>query len=154
VACRYGNAGWPVWTGDGKSLVIADQCSAEGAIGIVLFSLATSQRRCLTQPAPGDRGDQSPVLSPDGSTIAFIRMHSRTVNEICTVPVQGGSTRVVTSDGGSFWGLMWSSDGRRLIFRSPRQGINRIWNVPRDEAPSPPRLCIPKSVRSRVMAAE
>jgi Tol biopolymer transport system component/DNA-binding winged helix-turn-helix (wHTH) protein len=135
VACRYGNAGWPVWTADGKSMVIADRCSAEGAIGIVLFSLATGHRRCLTQPDPGDRGDQSPVLSPDGSTIAFIRLHSRTVNEICTVPVQGGTTRVVTSDGGSFWGLMWSSDGRRLIFRSPRQGINRIWNVFRDGGP-------------------
>jgi Tol biopolymer transport system component/DNA-binding winged helix-turn-helix (wHTH) protein len=135
VACRYGNAGWPVWTADGKSMVIADRCFAEGAIGIVLFSLATGQRRCLTQPAPGDRGDQSPVLSPDGSTIAFIRMHSRTVTEICTVPMQGGSTRVVTSDGGSFWGLMWSADGRRLIFRSPRQGINRIWNVSRDGGP-------------------
>jgi Tol biopolymer transport system component/DNA-binding winged helix-turn-helix (wHTH) protein len=135
VACIYGNAGWPIWTADGKSLLIAAQCSPQGAIGIVLFSLATDEKRCLSHPETGDRGDRSPVLSPDGNTIAFIRMHSRTVNEICTIPVQGGRTRVVTSDGGSFWGLMWSSDGKRIIFRSPRQGINRIWKVSRDGGP-------------------
>lgn len=135
VACIYGNAGWPTWTADGKSIVIADRCSPSGAIGIVRFSLATGERQCLSQPEPGDRGDRSLVLSPDGRTIAFVRMHSRTVNEICTVPVQGGSTRIITSDGGSFWGLMWSSDGQRLVFRSPRQGINRIWQVSRDGGP-------------------
>jgi Tol biopolymer transport system component/DNA-binding winged helix-turn-helix (wHTH) protein len=135
VACIYGYAGWPIWTADGNTLVLADQCSQKGAIGIVLFSLATGERRCLSHPEPGDRGDRSPVLSRDGATIAFIRMHSRTVNEICTVPVRGGSTRVITSDGGSFWGLMWSSDGKRIIFRSPRQGINRVWSVSRDGGP-------------------
>jgi len=135
VACVYGNAGWPIWTADGKSMVIADQCSPKGAIGLVLLSLATGERQCLTQPEIGDRGDRSPVLSPDGSTVAFIRMHSRTVNEICTVPVQGGGTRTVTADGGSYWGLMWSSDGQHIIFRSSRSGINRIWRVSSDGGP-------------------
>jgi Tol biopolymer transport system component len=123
VTCIYGNAGWPIWTTDGKSMVIADQCSPKGSIGIVRFSLPTGERQCLSQPEPGDRGDRSLALSPDGHTIAFIRMHSRTVNEICTVPVRGGSTRLITSDGGSFWGLMWSSDGKRIVFRSPRQMV-------------------------------
>jgi Tol biopolymer transport system component/DNA-binding winged helix-turn-helix (wHTH) protein len=135
VACIYGNAGWPIWTTDGKSMVIADQCSPKGSIGIVRFSLATGERQCLSQPEPGDRGDRSLAVSPDGRTLAFIRMHSRTVNEICTVPVEGGSTRLITSDGGSFWGLMWSSDGKRIVFRSPRQGINRNWSVSRDGGP-------------------
>jgi Tol biopolymer transport system component/DNA-binding winged helix-turn-helix (wHTH) protein len=135
VACVYGNAGWPLWAADGNSLVIADRCSPQGSIGIVRFSLATGERRCLTQPEPGDRGDRSPALSPDGTKVAFIRMHSRTMNEICTVPFEGGATRVITADGGSFWGLMWSSDGKHLIFRSPRQGINRIWQVSREGGP-------------------
>jgi Tol biopolymer transport system component/DNA-binding winged helix-turn-helix (wHTH) protein len=135
VACVYGNAGWPIWTADAKALVIADRCSPSGAIGIVLFSLESGERRCLSQPETGDRGDRSPVISPDGTMIAFIRMHSRTANEICTVPVRGGKTHVLTSDGGSFWGLMWSSDGNRIIFRSPRQGINRVWKVSVDGGP-------------------
>ena len=132
VACVYGNAGWPVWTADGKSLVIAAQCSPEGAVGVVVFSLDTGDRRCLSQPNRGDRGDRSPVLSPDGRTVAFIRMHSRTANEIRTVPVEGGPVHVITADGGSFWGLMWSADGKRLIFRSPRRGLSRLWAVSRD----------------------
>jgi len=135
VACVYGNAGWPIWTADGKSMVIADQCSPKGAIGLVLFSLATGERRCLTHPEPGDRGDRSPVLSPDGSTVAFIRMHSRTANEICTIPVQGGNTRLITSDGGNYWGLMWSSGGRHIIFRSSRSGISRLWRVSSNGGP-------------------
>jgi Tol biopolymer transport system component len=129
VACNQERAGWPVWTKDGKAMVITDQCSPKGAIGIALFSLATGEKRCLTHPEAGDRGDQSPVLSPDGSTIVFIRMHSISANEICTVPVQGGSTRVITSDQSGIWGLMWSSDGKHIVFRSSRQGMNRIWKI-------------------------
>lgn len=137
VACtqEMGTAGWPVWTRDGTALVIADQCAPKGAISIVLFSLATGEKHCLTHPENGDLGDSSPVLSPDGSTIAFIRRHAITEDEICTVPLQGGRTRVIASEGESIWGLMWSSDGRRLVFRSPRRGIIRVWKVSLEGGP-------------------
>ena len=73
VACMYGNAGWPIWTADGKSMVIADQCSPKGAIGLVLFSLATGERQCLTQPETGETGVRS-----------CRRMAARLRSSVCT----------------------------------------------------------------------
>jgi DNA-binding winged helix-turn-helix (wHTH) protein len=120
VACVYGNGGWPTWTADGKALVIADRCSPSGAIGIILFSLQTGERRCLSQPETGDRGDRSPVISPDGTVIAFVRMHSRTANEICTVPVQGGSTRVVVRRE-----RRWSTGSRRRLGEHAGRNVSK-----------------------------
>jgi len=51
VTCPFGDPGQPKWTGDGKSLVLADSCVPGGPRGIVLFSLATGEKQCLTQMA-------------------------------------------------------------------------------------------------------
>ncbi len=52
VICPFGDSGYPKWTADGKSLVLADRCVHDGPRGIVLFSLETGEKRCLTAPAP------------------------------------------------------------------------------------------------------
>ena len=140
VPCVYGHAGWPVWTADGQSLVIADQCSPRAPTSIVLLSLNTGEKRCLTQPEAGNRGDLYPTLSPDGSTIAFLRERS----EICTVSPSGGTTRLITSDVGIGGLLMWSNDGKQIIFRSSRSGLNRLWRVSRDGGPIEPETEYPE----------
>jgi Tol biopolymer transport system component len=71
VVCPYGFAGFPKWTADGRSLVLADRCMPEAPMGIVLLSLATGEKGCLHAPPAGDVGDMDPVLSPDRKTVAF-----------------------------------------------------------------------------------
>ena len=50
-----------------------DHCSPDGDFGVVLFSLATGDKNCLTKPdsLKGTDSGIDFVLSPDGGTIAF-----------------------------------------------------------------------------------
>ena len=51
VICPFGDAGYAKWTADGRSLVLADQCTPGGARGIVRFSLATGESNvCMPRP--------------------------------------------------------------------------------------------------------
>jgi len=136
VMCPFGDAGYPKWTGDGRSLVLADRCTPEGPRGIVVFSLETGEKRCLAAPPLySEFGDSVPALSPDGKTVAFLRRTTLGMSEIYTVALWGGTPQQLTQ---SSWGagrLMWSSDGQHIIFNSGlnsgRSGLlSRVWRVP------------------------
>jgi Tol biopolymer transport system component/DNA-binding winged helix-turn-helix (wHTH) protein len=132
VMCTFAQNGFPKWIDEGRSLLLMDRCVANGPRGIVVFSLETGQRRCLTAPSLySEQGDLAPALSPDGKTVAFLSSTSVAVPEIYTVPLSGGTPRQLTHDGVRFCGgPMWSSDGRYLIFNSTRSGLSRAWRVP------------------------
>jgi Tol biopolymer transport system component len=96
-----------------------------------VLSLATGDRRCLAAPpAFADSGDSAPTVSPDGQIVAFFRTITLGHDEIYTVPVAGGDAAQVTHDGHSIGQLMWSPDGRYIIFSSGRAGFQRTWRVP------------------------
>ena len=125
VVCSYGDAGDPHWTADGKSLILADRCTPGAPRGIVVFSLSTGEKRCLHAPEQGDFGDREPVLSPDQRTVAFLRQKSLGIPDIYTVSLSAGGLRQLTDGGQVGWGLMWSADGKRIIFRGPN-GLSYI----------------------------
>jgi Tol biopolymer transport system component/DNA-binding winged helix-turn-helix (wHTH) protein len=130
VACPYGNVGSLNWTLDRKSLVLADRCVPGGPIGVVVFSLETGEKRCLTAPPLGEgQSDSNPALSSDQQTVAFIRYPTAAVSDIYTVPLSGGSPRRITADNKSIWGLMWAADGQSISFVSTRGGLERTWRV-------------------------
>ena len=60
------------WAGDSKSVLIRDRERNTGPFGIYQVFLDTLERRRLTQ-APVGAGDWRFEVSPDGSTLAFIR---------------------------------------------------------------------------------
>jgi Tol biopolymer transport system component len=130
VICPFGDAGNPKWIPDGKSLLLADRCAPEGPIGIVVFSLETGAKRCLTvPPLYSDPGDFAPALSPDGKTVAFLRSSTVDVPEIYTVALSGGNPQQITYEGTGAGPPMWSSDGRYIIFYSVRSGLARVWRI-------------------------
>ncbi len=133
AACLFGYDGYPTWTLDGASLLLADRCVPDGPRGIVQFSLATGEKRCLTTPPTGgDSGDIALALSPDGKTVAFIRSSTISRDEICTIEVSGNHLKQLTHDGQSIANhLMWAADGQYIIFDSSRDGgTGRPWRVP------------------------
>jgi Tol biopolymer transport system component len=135
VICLFGNAGYVNWTQDGKALVLVDRCGS-GQIGaIVSFSLETGQKHCITAPPPGNVTDLGPVLSPDGQTVAFIRMSTSGVGDIYTVPLAGGEARRLTHENRNPWQLMWSADGRSIIFLSNQSGIDGLRRIPAQGGP-------------------
>jgi Tol biopolymer transport system component len=124
--------GHPQWTADGKSLVFTDRCNSDGPSGIVLFSLATGEKRCLhSQPRGGGGGDLLPALSPDGKDVAFIMESTRGRSDIYLVALAGGNLRRLTSEGKSIMNLMWATDGRHISFGSARSGLVRVWRISR-----------------------
>ena len=131
VVCPFGDAGYPKWMADGRSLVLADRCTPDGPRGLVMFSLETGEKRCLTAPPLySDYGDSVLALSPDRKTVAFLRHTTAGASEIYIVALSGGNPQQLTHDGSGVWPLMWSSDGQHLIFQSGRSGLNRVWRVP------------------------
>jgi len=131
VICPHGDAGYPKWIADGKSLLLADSCVPEGPRGLVVFSLGTGEKRCLTAPPVySEVGDCEPALSPDGKTVAFLRNTTVGPASVYTVALSGGNPRIVTPDNWAARRPMWSSDGQHIIFDSARTGLNRVWRVP------------------------
>ncbi len=67
------------------------------------------------------RGIMAPVLSPDGTQVAFAAL-----GDLWVMPI-GGEARRVTSDRFVEMHPTWSPDGRSLAFSSDREGTMDLW---------------------------
>src|SRR5260370_23249593 len=102
VICPFGDAGYPQWVANGRSLVVADRCAPDGPRGIVVFSVETGEKRCMSDPPLSAwPGDSFPALSPDGRTVAFLRSSTAGTRELYTVALSGGNLRQITHDEGT-----------------------------------------------------
>jgi Tol biopolymer transport system component len=111
-------------------MLILDECVPGGPRGVVLVSFATGGKRCLTAPESASANDIENALSPDGRTVAFVRKTTDLVGEIYTIPLSGGAPKRLTSDGHAIHGLMWTPDGKYIVFDSNRGKLRHAWKVP------------------------
>lgn len=125
---RYGLASRHLdWSPDGRWLAVDDTASPHEALSIFLISLATGEKRRLTEPDNVIIGDVDPRFSPDGRSISFVRAFHRGLQELFVAPVEGGAPRQLTRDGKQISGHDWMPDGKTLVFSSDRGGEFRIW---------------------------
>ena len=87
------------------------------------FVLQTGDRRQLTLPLLGD-GDWRAAVSPDGSTLAYTRYESSNSGDLYVMPMQGGPPRRVTNWNARLGSVVWTPDGRDLIYSN--DGLWRI----------------------------
>ena len=124
------------WSPDGKLLATVDRESRADPGSIYLVSIDSGEKRKLTEP-PRDCiielhqcGDESPVFSPDGRTVAFIRQSKE--RHIFRMPAEGGEPRRLTRASGIAADLAWTADGTSLIFSEYQyfavQG--KLWRIP------------------------
>jgi Tol biopolymer transport system component len=121
------------WTPDGRWLAFGGATSPNGSRGIWLIAVDGSEQRRLTE-APGGH-DVSPVVSPDGRHLAFLRV--RTVGRVAIFlvpltsgPAPIGTPRQLTDDDPGVIGLAWTPDGHDLVFSSGGHlGLSRMAKI-------------------------
>jgi eukaryotic-like serine/threonine-protein kinase len=125
------------WSPDGKFLALADRSTSESPLGLYLMSPDTGEKRRLTSPPNGYWGDVAPRFTPDGKTLAFVRIRSQTGGNagIYLLSVSGSGepqheARRLTSDEPWIGGFDFTPDGRRIVFSSRQFGnTNYLWAV-------------------------
>lgn len=134
------------WSRDGQWIaygVLRDD--GAGDTGIRALSLADGRTVHLTDPGPDQRGDTSPVFSPDGRWLAFARSFRFHVSELHIIPLKDaihptGPPRRLTYDMCDAEDPAWSPDSRSIVFTSDRQGDRKLWRIPAFESSPAPLL--------------
>jgi Tol biopolymer transport system component len=114
------------WAGDSKSVLIRDREGDSGPFGIHRVFLDTLARRRLTQ-APIGAGDWRFEVSPDGSTLAFIRYEKVGIADLFVVPMGGGEPRRLSNWNATIYGLSWTPDGRDIVYAVDEPTASRLW---------------------------
>jgi Tol biopolymer transport system component/DNA-binding winged helix-turn-helix (wHTH) protein len=130
VACSYGNTAGN-WTPDGKSVLFSDTCTPGGSLGVMVFTLSTGVKRCVTAPDSKSTEFISPLVSPDGDMVAFVGNSAGNVRDIYVVPLRGGTPRRLTFEAKHAEPMLWSKDGQDIVFYSDRSGSsgNDLWRI-------------------------
>jgi Tol biopolymer transport system component len=116
------------WAGDSKSVLIRDAEQPPGPYGIYQVSLDTLERRRLTL-APIGAGDWRFEVSPDGTSLAFIRYEKRGIADLYVVPMAGGEPRRLTNWNAAIDGVSWTPDGRQLLYSVQEPAASRLWRI-------------------------
>jgi Tol biopolymer transport system component len=122
------------WLPGGQRLVVSNLIAktrwiAGNTYPLFLVTVDTGERRPLTSPPMGTLGDASPLVSPDGTTLAFVRLMAAEAADIYVTPLGGGALRRLTFDGQAKLGIAWTSDSREIVFASSHQGSFRLWRI-------------------------
>lgn len=118
----------PNWLGDGQNLIF----NSEGRILRVPVAGGTPE---AIDTGFAVRCNNDHGVSPDGKTLAISdQSQGRRQSLIYTLPVGGGTPRLVTPEGPSYW-HGWSPDGKTLAFCGERGGEFDIYTVPADGGP-------------------
>ncbi|MFQ5680376.1 MAG: prolyl oligopeptidase family serine peptidase [Gemmatimonadota bacterium] len=132
----YDHRGEPVWTPDGKALLVAANRHEEWQYDpadteIYEISVEDGSLRALT-----DRHgpDESPALSPGGSAIAYLgydeRYQGYQVSRLHVMNRDGSGSRVLAEElDRDPQNPVWSGDGRGLYFQYDDRGVTRIGYV-------------------------
>jgi len=91
----------------------------------------TREMHKLTSPPAGIFGDKDPAISPDGKTMAFIRLIGVNDLDLYQVPTAGGEPARLTFDHGHVSHPVWTPDGREILFLAMRVGCTGcLWRIP------------------------
>jgi Tol biopolymer transport system component len=125
--------GWiPSWTPDSRALVMGGRTAA-GLPAIFEHVLGTGERRQLTSPPTGFV-DQFPKVSPNGATLAFVRMSEIQNRQaaIFVVPMankEGREPARLTDWSQSVGRLDWTPDGREILYPRNERGGAQVFRV-------------------------
>lgn len=133
------------WSPDGALIAFTEGHESDPTRSwISLLSVADASIREISSP-PAGWIDRSPMYSPDGRRIAFIRSSVAGVsNDIFVMNANGGHVKRLTFDHRPIAGApAWTSDSKEIVFSSARGAAMGLWMVAADG-------CIPRPVAGPV----
>ncbi len=118
------------WSPDGRFLAFADRDSDQEPYAIFLVSVESLERHKLSAPPAKYWGDGFPVFSPDGKTLALVRIAGESVSDIYLQSVAGGEPRRLTFGNRWIHGLDWTPDGSEIVYSSGlNEGRASLWRI-------------------------
>jgi Tol biopolymer transport system component len=117
------------WTRDGKSLVVVQGSDAQPP-ALAIVAAESGQATRITNPPKDSGGDSTPVVSPDGGTLAFVRATSAEGGDVFLCDISGANPRKLTFDDRSIRGIAWTPDGHDIVYSANRVGKWRLWRLP------------------------
>ncbi len=133
------------WSVDGKFLFTSGRTTPELPMTIMRISVDTGEQQSVTSPSRDLAGDVGPAMSPDGRSLAFVRLKGSGIGDIYMASLSGeppaaGHASQVTTEEADLSTPAWTPDGRELIFSSNRTGWRELWRVKAAPSPQPVRL--------------
>lgn len=126
---------------DGQTLYFADRPDPAAPSAIYSVSLHSGQRQAVSNPPAGILGDAYPQVSPDGSTIAFLRRIEAGVQDIYTQPLHRGAPRQISREQADFQGICWTADGHGILAAFARgESVPSLWRFSTDTPAEPARV--------------
>ncbi len=117
------------WSPDGKSIAFVDRKSSKDPWSIWVLSIDTLERSQVTAPDASCVGDVAPAFSPDGRSLAFVRLFELTRSALYVMHVPEGQQKLVT-DYSSPWWPCWTVDSREIVFTTnPNTGDTALWRI-------------------------
>jgi Tol biopolymer transport system component len=111
---------WVQWRPNGRELVFKGMTVDSGSTmyGLYMVGVDGSGLRPIVPPSDHNEQWQLPVLSPDGTKVAWALWDGDGIGRIRVVDVDTGVVRVPFFEGLSTgdWAPAWSPDGQRLVF--------------------------------------
>jgi len=126
------------WSSDSKFIVTTDRQSPEESPGLFLLSVSTGEKRRLTSPPPPSLADGNPAVSPDGRSLAFVRLISFGHPQLFVLPLTedyrpGAEARRINFSQPWVVNPVWSHDGQEILCSvadQPWMARPRLWRVP------------------------
>lgn len=131
------------WSADSKYLVTVDRASSEEPPGLFVLSVASGERRRLTRPPAPALSDTNPAVSPDGRTLAFVRLISAGNAQLYVLPLSddcqpNGEARRIDLSQPWVGSPAWTEDGREIVCNAgPPWVSDMLWRVPVSDAERP-----------------
>ena len=115
------------WSPDGKYILVSGRESDDSPLGLFAVSRETGEKRRLINPPEQAFGDALPAFSPDGHTLAFVRMSGGAGTGYLldldeNLDPQGEPRQLIAGQ----WNpanLTWTADGSEIVFASGRRGV-------------------------------
>ena len=133
------------WSPNSKWIATVDKISPNASSGLFLISADTGEKRPISLPG-GFSGVISPSFSPDGRSLAFIRILGFFVSELYRLSLtedlnaRGEPIQLTFFKNQRTASPVWTRDGREIVFDSGDAGNGYLYRIAIDEPGKPRRI--------------